>query len=202
MTGFLGGRVVPVLTITDASVAVPLAQALADGGLTVLEVTLRTEAALEAVRLIRAALPEIACGTGTVRTPADVDASLDAGAQFLVSPGATDALLEAMAASGLPSLPGAATPSEVMRLADRGFVQQKLFPAEVAGGVDLLKALAGPLPDVGFCTTGGVHAANAPSYLTLPNVLAVGGSWMVPSGAVAAGDWGAVTLAAKEAAGL
>jgi 2-dehydro-3-deoxyphosphogluconate aldolase / (4S)-4-hydroxy-2-oxoglutarate aldolase len=202
MSGFLGARVIPVLTITDASTAVPLARALADGGLTVLEITLRTEAALEAVRLIRAELPEIACGTGTLRTASDVEASLEAGAQFLVSPGSTDALLDAMSTAGLPSLPGAATPSEVLRLAERGCVQQKLFPAEVVGGPDLLRALAGPFPDIGFCATGRIHGGNAPSYLALPNVLAVGGSWMVPSAALAAGDWDAISLAAKEAAAL
>lgn len=202
MSGFLGARVVPVLTIDDVASAVPLAEALADGGLTVLEVTLRTDVALEAVRLIRAEVPGTVCGTGTVRTPADVDASLAAGAQFLVSPGSTGPLLEAMTASELPSLPGAATPSEVMRLAERGFSQQKLFPAEASGGLALLKALAGPLPDVGFCTTGGIHAGNAPSYLALPNVLAVGGSWMVPPASLAARDWVAVTLAAKDAAVL
>jgi 2-dehydro-3-deoxyphosphogluconate aldolase/(4S)-4-hydroxy-2-oxoglutarate aldolase len=171
--------VIPVLTIHDAADAVPLARALADGGLTTIEVTLRTEAALEAVRLIRAELPEITCGTGTLRTPADVSASLDAGAQFLVSPGATDGLLDAFAASGVPSLPGAATPSEVMRLAERGFLLQKFFPAEASGGTAALKALAGPLPDVSFCATGGIHAGNADAYLALPNVVAVGGSWMV-----------------------
>ena len=176
MTGVLGARVVPVLTFHDADEAVPLARRL---GLPVIEITLRTEAALAAVRQIRAELPEIACGTGTLRSAADVTASLEAGAQFLVSPGSTDPLLDAMAESGLPCLPGAATPSEVMRLADRGFLQQKLFPAEAAGGVALLKALAGPLPDVSFCATGGIDEARAPSYLALPNVLAVGGSWMV-----------------------
>jgi len=198
MTAFLGARVIPVLTITDAAAAVPLARALAAGGLTVLEVTLRTDAALEAVRRVRAELPEITCGTGTLRTPADVEASVEAGAQFLVSPGSTVPLLDAMTASRLPSLPGAVTPSEAMRLADRGFTQLKFFPAEVYGGTAALKALSGPLPDLAFCATGGIHGGNAPSYLALPNVLAVGGSWMVPAG----DDWAAVTLAAKEAAGL
>jgi len=198
MTGFLGARVIPVLTIDDADTAVPLARALAAGGLTVLEVTLRTDSALEAVRRIRAELPEIACGTGTLRTAADVEASVAAGAQFLVSPGSTESLLDAMAASGLPALPGAATPSEALRLAERGFLQQKFFPAEANGGTASLQALAGPLPDVVFCATGGIHAGNAPAYLTLPTVLAVGGSWMVPRG----GDWSAVTSAAREAAAL
>jgi 2-dehydro-3-deoxyphosphogluconate aldolase/(4S)-4-hydroxy-2-oxoglutarate aldolase len=198
VSGFLGARVIPVLTIADASTAVPLARALADGGLTVVEVTLRTAAALEAVRLIRAELPEVTCGTGTLRTAADVEASVTAGAQFLVSPGSTDPLLDAMAGCGLPSLPGAVTPSEAMRLADRGFRQLKFFPAESYGGTAALKALAGPLPELAFCATGGIHGGNAPSYLALPNVLAVGGSWMVPAGA----DWSAVTLAAKEAAAL
>jgi 2-dehydro-3-deoxyphosphogluconate aldolase/(4S)-4-hydroxy-2-oxoglutarate aldolase len=191
-----GPRVIPVLTVSDPELAVPLAQALAGGGLTTVEITLRSAAALEAIGRIRAALPDVCCGAGTLRTPADVQAAVAAGSQFLVSPGSTDALLDAMTASDLPSLPGAATPSEVMRLADQGFALQKFFPAEAAGGVRTLSALAGPLPDVSFCATGGITAANASDYLALNNVTAVGGSWMVPSAALAARDWPAITAAA------
>jgi len=202
MTAPLGGaRVIPVLTITDPATAVPLARALAEGGLTTVEVTLRSDAALEAIRRIRAELPEVLCGVGTLRTPADVDAAVAAGSQFLVSPGSTDPLLDAMRASGLQSLPGAATPSEVMRLADKGFLLQKLFPAEAVGGIALLKALAGPLPDVSFCATGGITVDNAADYLARPNILCIGGSWMVPADALAAADWATVTeLAAKASA--
>lgn len=194
--------VIPVLTITDVAVAVPLAAALAEGGLTTLEITLRTPDALEAVALIRSALPEITCGTGTLRTPADVKASVDAGAQFLVSPGATDALLDAMDASGVLGLPGGATPSEAMRLAERGYLLQKFFPAEASGGVAALAALAGPLPELSFCATGGINAGNAASYLALGNVRCVGGSWMVPAAALAAKDWASITEAAAAARAL
>lgn len=194
----LGGvRVIPVLTISAPEVAVPLVEALALGGLTTVEITLRTPAALEAIGRIRAALPEVLCGAGTLRSAADVEAALAAGSQFLVSPGSTDALLDAMSATGLPALPGAATPSEVMRLADKGFMLQKFFPAEASGGTKALAALAGPLPDVTFCATGGITAANATDYLALSNVTAVGGSWMVPGAALAAQDWQAVTDAAS-----
>jgi 2-dehydro-3-deoxyphosphogluconate aldolase/(4S)-4-hydroxy-2-oxoglutarate aldolase len=190
--------VVPVLTLPDPDLAVPLVAALAAGGLTAVEVTLRTPAALEAVRRLRAELPEVLCGVGTLRTGEQVKASVDAGAQFLVSPGSTDELLQAMSASGLLSLPGAATPSEAMRLADQGFSLQKLFPAEALGGVALLSALAAPIPDVAFCATGGITVQSAPSYLALPNVRCVGGSWMAPQHLVAARDWAAITVLAEQ----
>jgi 2-dehydro-3-deoxyphosphogluconate aldolase/(4S)-4-hydroxy-2-oxoglutarate aldolase len=190
--------VVPVLTLPDPDVAVPLVAALAAGGLTAVEVTLRTPSALESVRRLRAELPEVRCGVGTLRTGEQVKASVDAGAQFLVSPGSTDELLHAMSASGLLSLPGAATPSEAMRLADQGFSLQKLFPAEASGGVATLSALAAPLPDIAFCATGGITLASAPSYLVLPNVRCVGGSWMAPAALVEARDWPAITALAEQ----
>lgn len=190
--------VVPVLTLPDPDLAVPLVGALAEGGLTAVEVTLRTPTALESVRRVRAELPHVLCGVGTLRTDDHVKASVDAGAQFLVSPGSTPELLEAMSASGLLSLPGAATPSEAMRLADQGFSLQKLFPAEALGGVAFLSALAAPLPDVAFCATGGITLTSAPSYLALPNVRAVGGSWMVPAALVLAEDWAAITALAEQ----
>jgi 2-dehydro-3-deoxyphosphogluconate aldolase/(4S)-4-hydroxy-2-oxoglutarate aldolase len=194
--------VVPVLTLTDPDLAVTLVAALADGGLTTVEVTLRTPTALESVRRVRAELPRVQCGVGTLRTGEQVKAAVDAGAQFLVSPGSTPDLLDAMTASGLLSLPGAATPSEAMRLADQGFSLQKLFPAEALGGVAFLSALAAPLPDVAFCATGGITLQSASSYLALPNVTSVGGSWMMPPSLVAAQDWPAITDLARQTAEL
>jgi 2-dehydro-3-deoxyphosphogluconate aldolase/(4S)-4-hydroxy-2-oxoglutarate aldolase len=190
--------VVPVLTLPDPDVAVPLVAALAAGGLQCVEVTLRTPTALESVRRVRAELPHVLCGVGTLRSTEQVTASVAAGAQFLVSPGSTDALVAAMLDSGLLSLPGAATPSEVMRLADQGFALQKFFPAEASGGVAALSALAGPIPDVAFCATGGITLASAPAYLALPNLQSVGGSWMAPAALVAAQDWAAITRLAAE----
>lgn len=195
-------RVVPVVTVPSVEVAVPLARALADGGLPVIEVTLRSPAALDAIAAIRASVPEVLCGVGTLRTPADVKAAVEAGAQFLVSPGSTDELLDAMLATGLPCLPGAATASEAMRLLERGVRLAKFFPAEASGGAAALGALAAPLPDLQWCATGGVTAANAPTYLSLPSVVAVGGSWMVPAAAVETGDWSTVTSLASAAASL
>ena len=188
--------VVPVLTFADPDVAVPLVAALAEGGLAVVEVTLRTPSALESVRRVRAELPHVLCGVGTLRTREQVKASVDAGAQFLVSPGSTDELLDAMTASGLLCLPGAATPSESMHLADKGFLFQKFFPAEASGGVATLSALAGPLPDITFCATGGITLQWAPAYLALPNLCSVGGSWMAPAAVVASRDWDAVAALA------
>lgn len=202
MTWDPGHRVVPVVTVPTVDSAVPLARALAHGGLPVVEVTLRSPAALEAIAEIRAALPDVLCGVGTLLSPGDVKAAVDAGAQFLVSPGTTDALLDAMLETGLPCLPGAATPSEAMRLVDRGVGLAKFFPAEPSGGTAALSALAAPLPSLAWCATGGITPALAPSYLALPNVVAVGGSWMVPAAAVAAGDWATVTGLARTAAQL
>ncbi|GII03683.1 bifunctional 4-hydroxy-2-oxoglutarate aldolase/2-dehydro-3-deoxy-phosphogluconate aldolase [Planobispora takensis] len=194
--------VVPVVVIDDVETAVPLARALVAGGLPVIEVTLRTAPALEAVRRIAAEVPEAVIGTGTVRTADDVRASAQAGAKFLVSPGSTAALVEAMQDSGLPFLAGVATASEVMALAERGLTEMKFFPAEAAGGLPYLKSLAGPLPDVRFCPTGGIRLATAPDYLALPNVGCVGGTWLTPADALATGDYARIEKLAAEAAAL
>lgn len=194
--------VVPVLVIENAKDALPLAQALVEGGLNVLEITLRTEAALAAVEEIAKHLPDAHVGTGTVLTAADVQRSVDAGATFMVSPGATEALLDAADNSAVPLLPGAANPSEVMRLLERGYHYQKFFPAEAAGGVPMLKSIGGPLPQVKFCPTGGVSPSNAASYLALPNVVCVGGSWMAASKLVVEKNWAEITRLAKEASAL
>ena len=191
-----------MVTVSSVSQAVPLARALADGGLPVIEVTLRSPVALEAIAAIRGALPEVLCGVGTLLSAADVKAAVDVGAQFLVSPGSTPALVDAMLDTGLLCLPGAATPSEAMCLMERGVRLAKFFPAEASGGVAALSALAGPLPELRWCATGGIGPAQAPGYLALPNVVAVGGSWMVPAAAVVAEDWDTVGRLAREAAKL
>lgn len=190
--------VVPVLVVEDAGHARPLAEALVAGGLPVLEVTLRTPCALQAIRAM-AQVPGGVVGAGTVLTPADMAAAKAAGAQFAVSPGATPALLAAAEAEGLPILPGAATASEVMALLERGHTVAKFFPAAVLGGAPALKALAGPLPQMAFCPTGGIGAGNAAEYLALSNVLCVGGSWVAPGHLVAAGDWAGVQSLARAA---
>ncbi|MFJ7072891.1 bifunctional 4-hydroxy-2-oxoglutarate aldolase/2-dehydro-3-deoxy-phosphogluconate aldolase [Streptomyces sp. NPDC098781] len=194
--------VVPVVVVDDPSDAVPLARALVDGGLPAIEVTLRTPAALEAIRAVAEAVPEAVVGAGTVITPEQVTLAVEAGAGFLVSPGWTDLLLEAMRASGVPCLPGVSTASEVVALLERGVREMKFFPAEAAGGTAYLKSLYGPLPQARFCPTGGIGPASAPGYLALPNVGCVGGSWMLPADAVAARDWGRVEALAREAAAL
>jgi 2-dehydro-3-deoxyphosphogluconate aldolase/(4S)-4-hydroxy-2-oxoglutarate aldolase len=194
--------VVPVVVIEDASDAVPLARALVAGGLPAIEVTLRTPVALEAIRAIADGVPGAVVGAGTVITPEQVTASVAAGARFLVSPGWTDVLLAAMRASGVPFLPGVSTTSEVVALLERGVREMKFFPAQAAGGTAYLKSLAGPLPQARFCPTGGIGPANAPEYLSLPNVGCVGGTWMLPADAVAARDWGRVEELARAAAGL
>lgn len=191
--------VIPVIVIEDAASAVPLAKALVAGGLPVLEVTLRTPAALEAIRAM-AAVPGGHVGAGTLLTPDDVRAAKAAGATFGVSPGATDALLAACEEEGLPLLPGAATASEVMALLERGYTTMKFFPAEPAGGVPMLKALHGPLPQARFCPTGGITPASLPRYLEAPNVICCGGSWVTPKDRVAAGDWAAIEALARDAA--
>jgi len=193
--------VVPVLVIHDVAHARPLAQALVAGGLPALEVTLRTPVALAAI----AEMAQVAggvVGAGTLLTPADVQAAKAAGAKFGVSPGATDILLDACESADLPLLPGAATSSEVMRLLERGYSVQKFFPAEANGGAPALKSIAGPLPQVSFCPTGGVSLTNAPNYLSLPNTLCVGGSWIVPQNLIDAGDWDGITELASQAAAL
>ncbi|MFI2757545.1 bifunctional 4-hydroxy-2-oxoglutarate aldolase/2-dehydro-3-deoxy-phosphogluconate aldolase [Streptomyces echinatus] len=194
--------VLPVVVLADAADAVPLARALVAGGLPAIEVTLRTPAALDAIRAISAEVPRAVVGAGTVITPEQVEACTAAGARFLVSPGWTQALLEAMRGSGVPYLPGVSTASEVVALLERGVREMKFFPAQAAGGTPYLRSLAGPLPQARFCPTGGIGPATAPEYLALPNVTCVGGSWMVPADAVAAGDWGRIEELARAAAGL
>ena len=193
--------VIPVLVVEDAGKARPLAEALVAGGLPVLEVTLRTPAALEAIRAM-AEVPGGHVGAGTLISAEDVRAAKAAGATFGVSPGATDALLAACEEEGLPLLAGAATASEAMRLLAQGYDMLKFFPAEASGGAAALKALGGPLPQISFCPTGGVSPGNAGEYLKLGTVPCVGGSWIAPADLVAAGDWGAIEAKAREAAGL
>ncbi|WP_027133271.1 bifunctional 4-hydroxy-2-oxoglutarate aldolase/2-dehydro-3-deoxy-phosphogluconate aldolase [Geminicoccus roseus] len=183
------GPVVPVLIVEDVATAVPLAKAMVAGGVRVLEVTLRTPAALDVIRAIAAQVPDAVVGVGTVRTPEQMEAAALAGARFAVSPGATRALVQAAQASPVPWLPGIATPSEGMQLAEEGFSVLKLFPAEAVGGAKLIASLASPLPDLQFCPTGGIDPAKAEDYLKLKNVVCVGGSWIAPADVVAAGDW-------------
>ena len=194
--------VVPVLTIDDASKAVPLAQALLAGGLAAIEVTLRTNAAIEAIRLIAQNVPGAIVGVGTVTKPADIDAAVKAGAKYLVSPGTPAELGRALAQASVPSIPGCATASEAMTLADLGFKTLKFFPAESSGEISWLKSIAGPLPDLRFCPTGGIDAKNAAAYLALPNVVAVSSSWPAPAAVVAAGDYARITALAREAKAL
>lgn len=194
--------VVPVVVIEDAADAVPLARALVAGGLPLIEVTLRTPAALDSIRAIGAEVPEAVVGAGTVVSAAGVGNAAAAGARFLVSPGWTEGLLDAMRGSGVPFLPGVSTTSEVVALLERGVTDLKFFPAEAAGGVPYLRSLSGPLPQARFCPTGGVSLASAPSYLALPNVACVGGTWMLPADALAARDWARVESLAREAAAL
>lgn len=193
--------VVPVLVINDVTRAAGLARALVAGGLPALEVTLRTPTALDAIR----AMTEVeggVVGAGTLLTPADVKAAKKAGATFGVSPGATDRLIGACEDEGLPLLPGAVTASEVMSLLEKGYDVQKFFPAESVGGASALKALGAPIPQVSFCPTGGISMANVADYLVLKTVLCVGGSWVAPADAVAAGDWGRIETLARQAAAL
>ncbi|MGW0737316.1 bifunctional 4-hydroxy-2-oxoglutarate aldolase/2-dehydro-3-deoxy-phosphogluconate aldolase [Streptomyces sp. NPDC002851] len=194
--------VVPVVVVEDAADAVPLARALVAGGLPAIEVTLRTPAALDAIRAIAAEVPDAVVGAGTVISPQNVADAVAAGSRFLVSPGWTDRLLEAMRGSGVPFLPGVSTTSEVVALLERGVTEMKFFPAEAAGGTAYLKSLAGPLPQARFCPTGGIGPTTAPAYLALKNVGCVGGSWMLPADAVASKDWRRVATLAEEAAGL
>lgn len=193
--------IIPVLVVDDAKSARSLAEALIAGGLPALEVTLRTPAALEAIRAM-AEVPGGQVGAGTLVTPEDVRAAKEAGATFGVSPGATDALLAACEAEDLPLLAGAATASEAMRMYERGYDMLKFFPAEAAGGAPALKSIGGPLPQISFCPTGGVSPANADSYLSLPNVPCAGGSWVAPKDLVAKGDWAGIETLAREAAKL
>ncbi|WP_299892043.1 bifunctional 4-hydroxy-2-oxoglutarate aldolase/2-dehydro-3-deoxy-phosphogluconate aldolase [uncultured Ruegeria sp.] len=193
--------IVPVLVVDDASQARPLAEALVAGGLPALEVTLRTPAALDAIRAM-SQVPGGVVGAGTLITPEDVRAAKEAGAQFGVSPGATDALIAACEAEGLPLLPGAATASEAMRLLELGYDMLKFFPAEASGGAPALKAIGAPLPQIRFCPTGGVSPSNARDYLTLSNVVCAGGSWVAPKQMVEGGDWAGIESLAREASKL
>lgn len=194
--------VIPVLTIETQETAIPLARALVRGGLPVLEITLRTKIALEALRRIVAEVPEAIVGAGTVLDPKQLDQVQRAGGRFAVSPGCTDVLARAARSAGLPFLPGVQTVSEAMALADLGFEVLKFFPADAAGGLTWIKAVGAPLSGLRFCPTGGITAETAPAYLALPNVACVGGSWVAPRVAVATGDWQSVERLAAAASSL
>jgi 2-dehydro-3-deoxyphosphogluconate aldolase/(4S)-4-hydroxy-2-oxoglutarate aldolase len=194
--------VIPVVIIDALADAIPLARALVAGGLPVIEITLRTQAGLDAIRAIAAEVEGAIVGVGTVLTPAQYQSAAQAGAKFAVSPGATPRLLDAAADAGLAPLPGISTASEAMALIERGYEFAKFFPAEPAGGAPFLSAIASPLPQLKFCPTGGITLDSAPNYLLLPNVICVGGSWMVSRKTIAAADWPAITEAAAQAAAL
>lgn len=194
--------VVPVLIVDDAKSAVPLARALVAGGLKAIEITMRTPAALDAIRAVAAEVEGASVGAGTILSARDWDAAVAAGSTFIVSPGVTRGILDAAKASDVPILPGAATPSEVMALREEGVEVMKFFPAEQAGGAAYLKALSSPLAGTLFCPTGGISLKNAKDYLSLPNVVCVGGSWVAPKELVAAGDWAGITRLASEAAAI
>lgn len=194
--------VMPVVVIEEEAHAVPVARALLDGGIRAIELTLRTPVALAAIERVASELPEIVVGAGTVTSAAQARQAADAGARFLVTPGCTDRLLEGVSGIGLPFLPGAATVSEAMRLAEQGVTSLKFFPAEPSGGAAYLKAIAGPLPDLRFCPTGGITVESAPRYLALSNVGCVGGTWLTPKDAITAGDFERITRLAKEASAL
>jgi 2-dehydro-3-deoxyphosphogluconate aldolase/(4S)-4-hydroxy-2-oxoglutarate aldolase len=195
--------VIPVMVVERIEDAVPLARALYNGGLKVLEITLRTPCALDAITAMVESLPDDAViGAGTIVTPADLENAVKAGSTFLVSPGTTPALIEAAKASSIPLLPGVATPTEAMNLYVQGFTHLKFFPAEAAGGVPMMKSIGGPLPQITFCPTGGIDLAKAPSYLALPNVACVGGTWMAPKELMQAGRWDEIERLAREAASL
>jgi 2-dehydro-3-deoxyphosphogluconate aldolase/(4S)-4-hydroxy-2-oxoglutarate aldolase len=194
--------VMPVVTIEEASTAADLARALVRGGIRVIEVTLRTSQAMRAIETIAAQVPEICVGVGTVMSPADLNLAADAGAAFAISPGATRELLAAGAHFRIPYLPAVATGSELMSALAAGYSHFKLFPANVAGGLGALKAFHGPFPEARFCPTGGVTPQTAGSYLELPNVLCVGGSWLTPADAVKARDWARIEALARDAVAL
>jgi 2-dehydro-3-deoxyphosphogluconate aldolase / (4S)-4-hydroxy-2-oxoglutarate aldolase len=196
------GPVIPVIVIQRVEDAVPLARALVEGGVKVLEVTMRTAAALPAIEAIARAVPEAVVGAGTLRVPADAQAAKDAGSLFAVSPGYTEAMGAACRAVDLPLLPGVATASEVMRAQADGLSFLKFFPAMQAGGMPMLKALHGPFPDIVFCPTGGITVEAAPQVLALPNVIVCGGSWLTPQDAVDARDWARITRLAREASAI
>ena len=194
--------VLPVVVVESLDQAVPVARALVAGGLAAIELTLRTPIALDAIEAIASEVPEIRVGAGTIVTPDQARLAADAGASFLVSPGATPSLLAAMRDTGLPFLPGTATVSEVLAALEAGCTELKFFPAEASGGAAFLQSVASPVPAARFCPTGGITAASAPAYLALPNVGCVGGSWLTPADALAGGEWARVTRLAAEAAAL
>ena len=194
--------VIPVIVIDDLAHAIPLARALVKGGLKVLEITLRTRVAMEAIRAIQAEVEGAIVGAGTVLSPKQLEAVTTLGCKFAVSPGFTPALLDAAKTSSCPLLPGVATATEVMQLLEREHDRMKFFPAEAAGGVPFLRSLVSPLPDAKFCPTGGIGANTARSYLAVPNVLCIGGSWVVPKDAIAAGHWERIETLAREATKL
>jgi 2-dehydro-3-deoxyphosphogluconate aldolase/(4S)-4-hydroxy-2-oxoglutarate aldolase len=196
------GPVMPVIVLERAEDAVPLAQALVSGGVRVLEITLRTPVALDCVRAIRNRVPEAVVGVGTLLSVGQIDAARDAGAVFGVSPGVTHALLAHATELDFPMLPGAMTPSDVMAALDAGYATMKFFPAAQAGGVEMLKAFAGPFPGVNFCPTGGIDAVSALRYLALKNVACVGGSWLAPAELVTAKNWDEITKRARAASAL
>jgi 2-dehydro-3-deoxyphosphogluconate aldolase / (4S)-4-hydroxy-2-oxoglutarate aldolase len=192
-------KVVPVIALGDVAHAVPLAHALLEGGIDVMEITLRTAAGLPSIEAVAKAVPQMHVGAGTVTRAHEVYAVRDAGATFALSPGCSEAIVEAVKEAALPFIPGVMTPSELMAARDHGFTLMKLFPAQQAGGVAMIKALGGPFPDVRFCPTGGISLANLKSHLELPNVAMIGGSWLTPADAMKAGDWAAITRLAAEA---
>lgn len=194
--------VIPVIAIDNLEQAVPLAKALVAGGIRVLEVTLRTEHGIPAIRAMAQQVPDAIVGVGTLTQPEEFAAAREAGAVFGVSPGLTPSLIDAAKRSGLPLLPGVMTPSEIMAAREAGFRQLKLFPAVPAGGLGMLNAIAGPLPDVTFCPTGGISQETAAQFLACKNVACVGGSWLTPKDAMKAGDWAKITELARAAAGL
>lgn len=196
------GPVIPVIVINKVEDAVPMAEALLEGGIKVLEVTLRTSCALQAMEAIAKAVPDAILGSGTVRNIKDAQASKDAGCQFAVSPGYTSELGKAAREIGLPLLPGVSTGSEIMTANADGYYFLKLFPAVAVGGINLLKGFSGPFGDVKFCPTGGVTVDSAPQFLALPNVVVCGGTWLTPADAVAARNWKHITQLAKEASAI
>ncbi|MBF6647438.1 bifunctional 4-hydroxy-2-oxoglutarate aldolase/2-dehydro-3-deoxy-phosphogluconate aldolase [Methylobacter sp. BlB1] len=194
--------VVPVMVINKLEHAVPLAHALVEGGLKVLEITLRTPIALDAIKRIKAEVPGAIVGAGTVINVDTLQKAIDAGSEFIVSPGVTESLIDAAIKSSVPILPGVISPSEVMRLMEKGITEMKFFPAEAAGGIPMLKSIGGPLPQVTFCPTGGISLKNAADYLALSNVACIGGSWMAPADLVDKEDWDEIKRRATEAAAL
>ena len=194
--------IVPVMVINNVEHAVPLAHALVKGGLKVLEITLRTPAALESIRRIRAEVPEAIVGAGTIINIETLNKAIDAGAEFIVSPGTTDKMIDAALATGIPLLPGIANPSQAMCLLEKGITEMKFFPAEAAGGIPMLKSIGAPIPQISFCPTGGVSQKNVKEYYNLSNVTCVGGSWMCAASLVDAEDWDEITRLSIEAIAL